>query len=100
VRAAPDERGRFGLVLEVEAQEGDRPGSRGRRLPSAAEERVPLWRAEASSGNGAGIFDAAYTYGETQGREAEAVGTAEQVAAELVVLLRSLTRGGCRGDAG
>jgi hypothetical protein len=92
VRAACHERGQFGLVLEVEAHEGERPASRGRNLPPAAEERVPRWRAEASSGSGAGIFDAAYDCGNGQDREAEVVGTAEQVAAELAVLLRALTR--------
>jgi hypothetical protein len=93
VCAAALERGLLGIVLEVEAYEGQVPESRRRELAPAAEERVPLWWAEASSGNGEGIFDAAYDYGNTQGREAEAIGTAEQVAAELAVLLRTLTRG-------
>jgi hypothetical protein len=93
VRAAQQERGRFGVVLEVEPYEGKPPGPRPRELVAAAEVRVPRWEAQASSGNGAGIFDAAYGYGRTRDGEGGLVGTAEQVADELAALLAELTRG-------
>jgi hypothetical protein len=53
---------------------------------------VPRWEAQASSGNGLGVFDAAYGYGRTRGEEGGLTGTAEQVADELAALLRSITR--------
>jgi hypothetical protein len=93
VRAARLERGRFGVVLEVEPYEGRRPEPRPRELTLPAEIRVPRWEAQASSGNGAGVFDAAYAYGRTRGDEGGLVGTAEQVADELAALLAELTRG-------
>jgi hypothetical protein len=52
VLAARRERGRFGVVLEVEPSEGRPPGPRPRELVAAAEVRVPRWEAQASSGNG------------------------------------------------
>jgi alkanesulfonate monooxygenase SsuD/methylene tetrahydromethanopterin reductase-like flavin-dependent oxidoreductase (luciferase family) len=92
VLAARQERGHFGVVLEVEPFESRQPEPRRRELHLASEARVPRWEAEASSGNGAGIFDAAYVYGQTRGEEGQLVGTAEQVADELAALLAALTR--------
>src|SRR5262245_35465401 len=66
---------------------------RPRERDLAAEVRVPRWEAQASSGNGDGIFDAAYAYGRTRGEEGGLVGMAEQVADELAALLAALTRG-------
>jgi hypothetical protein len=93
VLAARRERGRFGVVMEVEPHEGRPQGPRPRELTPAAEVRVPRWEAQASSGNGAGVFDAAYGYGRTRGDEGGLVGTAEQVADELAALLAELTGG-------
>jgi hypothetical protein len=85
-------RGRCGVVLEVEPAEGRQPEARRREPSPAAEVRVPRWEAQASSGNGSGIFDAAYGFGQTRGEEGQLVGTAEQVADELAALLATLTR--------
>jgi alkanesulfonate monooxygenase SsuD/methylene tetrahydromethanopterin reductase-like flavin-dependent oxidoreductase (luciferase family) len=93
VLAARQERGKFGVVLEVEPFDGKRPEPRRRELPPVAEDRVPRWKAQASSGNGSGVFDACYGYGQTRGEEGQLVGTAEQVADELAALLAALTKG-------
>jgi hypothetical protein len=93
VLAARQQRGRFGVVLEVEPYEGGPPGPRPPELVAAAEVRVPRGEAQASSGNGGGIFDAACGYGRTRGEEGGLVGPAEQVAEELAALLAALTRG-------
>jgi alkanesulfonate monooxygenase SsuD/methylene tetrahydromethanopterin reductase-like flavin-dependent oxidoreductase (luciferase family) len=93
VLAARQERGRFGVVLEVEPYEGGQPEPQKQEPSPVAEARVPRWEAQASSGNGPGIFDAAYAYGQTRGEEGQLVGTAEQVADELAALLAALTWG-------
>jgi hypothetical protein len=82
----------FGVVVEVEPSEGPVPQAEGRELDPRAERRVPAWEVDASVGNGHGVFDAAYSYGNTHGDEAHLVGTGEEVAAELAVLLRGLGR--------
>ena len=87
------EHGRFGVELGVEPYAGALPEPRPREREHAAEVRVPRWEAQASSGNGGGIFDAAYAYGQTRGEEGGLVGTAEQVADELAALLAALTQG-------
>jgi hypothetical protein len=82
----------FGLVVEVEPSAGPAPKAEGREPGPRAERRVPVWEVDASVGNGHGVFDAVYGYGNTRGDEAHLVGTAEEVAAELAVLLRGLDR--------
>jgi hypothetical protein len=55
--------GRFFVRVEIEPQEQSPSSLANKRLEDAAEIRVPLWEASASSGNADGVFDACYTYG-------------------------------------
>ncbi len=51
---------------------------------------------EASVGNAEGAFDAAYDFGSGSGEEAHMKGTPEQIGAEVVRYLSTLTPDDCR----
>ena len=81
--------GRFVVQLEGEPHEGHSiltgpPGD----LP--AENPVGLWEASATAGNGRGVFDACYSYGNSQGGEGHLLGTARELGAELARVLKGL----------
>lgn len=54
------------------------------------------FRAEVSVGNGDGVFDAAYDFGEGSGAEAAVAGTSEQIGAAVTRYLSSLSPEDCQ----
>ena len=58
-----------------------------------AENPVPLWEASAAVGNAVGVFDACYSYGNSQGDEGHLLGTAQELGAEVARVLAELTCG-------
>src|SRR5262245_14297365 len=54
------------------------------------------FRVEASVGNGDGVFDAAYDFGEGSGEEASFTGAPRQIGDALARYLESLTPESCR----
>jgi hypothetical protein len=83
--------GHFYVRLEVE------PGTGGstladRREETLAEIRIPCWEARACVGNGRGVFDGCYSFGNPAGDEAHLLGTAQELGAELTRVLQLLTR--------
>jgi hypothetical protein len=86
VEAARVRTGRFAVELEVEPHKG--PGTlAGPPSDRPAQNRAPLWEASAGAGNARGAFDAAYSYGNSQGDEGHLLGTAPEVGAELARVL-------------
>jgi hypothetical protein len=82
--------GGLSVRLEVEPAEGlSTPAGRAGEAP--AEVPVPLWEASASAGNGRGVFDACYGFGNVQGDEGHLLGTAQELGTELARILREIT---------
>jgi NAD(P)-dependent dehydrogenase (short-subunit alcohol dehydrogenase family) len=83
--------GRFFVQVEVEPHEQGRSTLPNDRLEDVAEDRVPLWEATAGSGNADGVFDACYSFGNTNNDEGHLLGTSKEVGAELARILNDLT---------
>ena len=83
--------GHFSVEVEVEPHGG--PGTlAGPAGDFPAERPVPLWEASARVGDGRGVSDACYSFGNSQGDEGHLLGTAHELGAELARVLQGLSR--------
>jgi hypothetical protein len=85
--------GHFAVLVEVEPLDDGLGTLAGPPGDLPAVNPVPLWEASAGAGNGRGVFDACYSYGNSQGDEGHLLGTASELGAELTRVLKKLTRG-------
>lgn len=84
--------GHFAVQVEINPLEGD-PGSQTSALGDLpASDPVGFWEASAAVGNGRGVFDGCYSYGNCKEDEGHLLGTAHELGAELARVLGELTR--------
>jgi hypothetical protein len=83
----------FAVRLEVEPWGEGASTLAGKTPEGLHEDSVPLWEASASAGNANGVFDAAYSFGNSKGDEGHLLGSAEELGAELARVLDGLTCG-------